>query len=537
MSIPAVRLAISSHISFSLLALTICVLTLSWILSKKSQSSRRTNFFPGPPADPVLGHLRIMPADFQWLTFADWGKTFGDVIYTNIVGRPIIILNTVEAARDLMDKRSANYSDRPVSILHGDIYQMSFLPYGDRFRTQRRFMQQYLNSHAVVSLRPLQAEQINILLKNLLNCPEEFRNHINQMSAAGLMKLTYGHNIVSGNDKFVSLAIDTTTRGIAAGIPGMTPVDFFPILRYIPTWFPGAGFKREALITRKLSDMMTEIPFNKVKEERASGTAETSLVNNLLEDYENSKVIDEDYEVNIKHVGAVMYAGITEVTLMSFILMMARNPNVVKRAQLDIDRVVGDGRLPTMEDRTNLPYIDCILKEVFSHNSKYISNCPFWIALPHQSVKEDVYRDKVIPAGSMIIPNVWQMMKDERYFPSPEMFSPERHLNKVQAQIRDGGADFSSRSLNGLEADDPSSLAFGFGRRICPGRFFVDASIWLAIANILAVFDILPPIDPATGKETMPLAEYSFGFTSKPKPFKCRIIPRSAKHITLIDQD
>ncbi|KAH8114936.1 hypothetical protein DFH11DRAFT_1761815 [Phellopilus nigrolimitatus] len=95
-------------------------------------------------------------------------------------------------------------------------------------------------------------------------------------------------------------------------------------------------------------------------------------------------------------------------------------------------------------------------------------------------------------------------------FPSPEMFSPERHLKIVETQIRNGGANFSTRSLNGFEADDPSSLAFG----ICPGRFFADASIWLAIANILAVFDILPPIDPDTGKETMPPAEYSFGFTS-----------------------
>lgn len=75
------------------------------------------------------------------------------------------------------------------------------------------------------------------------------------------------------------------------------------------------------------------------------------------------------------------------------------------------------------------------------------------------------------------------MMKDERYFPSPEMFSPERHLNKVQAQIRDGGADFSSRSLNGLEADDPSSLAFGFGRRQVPR--FPHAPAFLYLHNML----------------------------------------------------
>ncbi|KAH8114938.1 cytochrome P450 [Phellopilus nigrolimitatus] len=317
-TILAARLTISSHIGFSLLAFVICVLTLSWISSKKSQSSRH-DLFPGPPAEPILGHLRIMPAEFQWLTFADWGKKFGDVIYTNIVGRPIIILNTVEAARDLMDKRSDNYSDRPGSILHGNMinwkYMLPFIRYGDRFRTQRRLMQQYLNSHAVISLRPLQAEQVSILLKNLLNCPEEFRHHINQMSTAGLVKFTYGHNIVSGEDKFINLAVDATSRGTAAGIPGMTPVDIFPILRFIPTWFPGASFKREALITRKLSDAMLDVPFNKVKEERLSGTAQTSLVNSLLEDYENSKVIDEDHEVNIKYIGGVVYAGTVALLL------------------------------------------------------------------------------------------------------------------------------------------------------------------------------------------------------------------------------
>ncbi|KAH8114933.1 cytochrome P450 [Phellopilus nigrolimitatus] len=198
---------------------------------------------------------------------------------------------------------------------------------------------------------------------------------------------------------------------------------------------------------------------------------------------------------------------------MSFILMMARNPNVLKRAQVDIDKVVGVERLPTMEDRTSLPYIDCILKEVFrDERLANRINPAVPLSLPHRSRKEDIYRDKVIPAGSMIVPNVWgsflarQMMKDERYFPSPEMFSPERHLQKIETQTRNGGNDFNTRSF---EADDPSSLAFG----ICPGRFFADASIWLAIANILAVFDILPPIDPDTGKETMPPAEYSFGFT------------------------
>lgn len=44
--------------------------------------------------------------------------------------------------------------------------------------------------------------------------------------------------------------------------------------------------------------------------------------------------------------------------------MMARHPEVVKKAQAEIDEVLGSEQLPTLKDRPNLPYIDCILKEV-----------------------------------------------------------------------------------------------------------------------------------------------------------------------------
>ena len=48
----------------------------------------------------------------------------GDVIYLSVVGRPIVVLNSAEAARDLMDKRSANYSDRPRIVVIGEMYHL-----------------------------------------------------------------------------------------------------------------------------------------------------------------------------------------------------------------------------------------------------------------------------------------------------------------------------------------------------------------------------------------------------------------------------
>ena len=54
--------------------------------------------------------------------------------------------------------------------------------------------------------------------------------------------------------------------------------------------------------------------------------------------------------------------------LLTFIFMMIRHPEVAKKAQAEIDRVIGNERLPTFEDRASLPYIDCILKEVHRYN-------------------------------------------------------------------------------------------------------------------------------------------------------------------------
>ncbi|KAI5119696.1 hypothetical protein M0805_003581 [Coniferiporia weirii] len=525
----AANFAAVSKYFLPITVLTICASVGHRLLRRHS----RLNLFPSPPSDPFLGHVRILSTATPFTIFSEWRKTFGDIIYLTIVGHPMIVLNTAEAARDLMDKRSANYSDRPATVLHGKMIgwgnMLSFTGYNDRFRVQRRFAHQYLNSQASMRLRPIQTEQVKVFIKNLLICPKDFHSHVNRMSSASVVKLTYGHDISSGDDKFINLAVTATTRGTSVGNPGLTFVDLFPFIQFIPSWFPGASFKREAKITHDLSVKMLDEPYNKVKEERALGTAQPSLLNSLLEDYEKLGLNDSDHEINMKFATGTMYAAgveTSEVVLLTFFLMMVYNPEAMKRAQAEIDKVIGCEQLPTFADRPDLPYIDCVLKEVLRINP------PLPLSLLHQSMEEDVYRGKTIPAGSIIAPNVWEMMRDERYYPNPDKFLPERFLKKTSEPVND-----HVHALNTFNADDPSSLVFGFGRRICPGRFFADAGAWLAMANVLAMFDILPPIDPSTGKERLPPIEYIVGFTSKPKSFECRIIPRTAKHATLIDQD
>ena len=80
---------------------------------------------------------------------------------------------------------------------------------------------------------------------------------------------------------------------------------------------------------------------------------------------------------------------------------MSLSPEVVRKAQEEIDRVIGNDRLPTSMDRSNLPYIEAVVKEVL----RWHPVAP--MGLPHTSTTEDVFEGYLIPKGSMVIANIW----------------------------------------------------------------------------------------------------------------------------------
>ncbi|KAJ7674356.1 hypothetical protein B0H17DRAFT_1016733 [Mycena rosella] len=105
-----------SLLLYSLAALGAAVPLFWWVLLPRIQ--RAAILPPGPPGDPVLGNLRYMPSDQSALVFHEWSKKYGEVMYFEVLGRSLVILDTHQAAVDLLEKRSANYSDRPVFTLY-----------------------------------------------------------------------------------------------------------------------------------------------------------------------------------------------------------------------------------------------------------------------------------------------------------------------------------------------------------------------------------------------------------------------------------
>ena len=80
---------------------------------------------------------------------------------------------------------------------------------------------------------------------------------------------------------------------------------------------------------------------------------------------------------------------------------MANYPEVQKRAQAELDTIVGTGRLPTLDDEKSLPYISALIKECL----RWKSVTPLGVA--HLSIEEDEYKGYRIPKGSIVVSNIW----------------------------------------------------------------------------------------------------------------------------------
>lgn len=327
------------------------------------------------------------------------------------------------------------------------------------------------------------------------------------------MKRVYGHTVVDNNDRYVRLVSEASRSTSEAAVPGAFLVDLFPSLKHVPEWMPGAGFKKKAKEWRKLSEAMINVPYDMVKDKFNNGTAVPCFVSTCLELNATSSATgkgDVLTEQLIKDCAAVAYAAgadTTVSTLTTFFLAMTLHPEAQKRAQAELDVVVGD-RLPTFADKDSLPYVTAVMKEVL----RWLPVLP--MAVPHRAVNSDQYKGYFIPAGASVLGNTWAILHDASLFVEPEKFKPER---------------FVERNL----PDPADSGVFGFGRRTCAGKSMALDTIWIAIASVLSVYNISKAVD-SHGNVITPEVRMNRGVVSHPAPFKCQIEPRSTAALALI---
>lgn len=227
-------------------------------------------------------------------------------------------------------------------------------------------------------------------------------------------------------------------------------------VKNLPNWIPGTGFKRTAARWNKTLMQVADQPYEFVKKQVSEGTAKPSYVQAFI-DKKGAENMTAEEEFIAKWSAASLYTGGADTTVSSiacFFLAMALNPLVQKKAQEELDRVIGTDRLPSFSDREDLPYINALLKEVL----RWHPVAP--MGLPHVVTEDDIYEGHFIPKGAMLMPNIYGFMHNPKTFKNPNTFNPDRFLGPNPEM-------------------DTHTLCFGFGRRICPGRELADSSVFL----------------------------------------------------------
>ncbi|KAL1759497.1 cytochrome P450 [Schizophyllum commune] len=485
---------------------SISALGALWLWYRGSRSGRYP-LPPGPKKLPILGNLFDLPSSYEWEDYAKWAKEHNtDILHLDVCGQSIIVLDTYEACLDLLEKRSRYYSSRPGLTMAIDLvgfdFNIGFIPYGARAR--RRLIHGMLHATAARRFNPIIRRSTHALLRALLVAGEDdLEAELRHMAARVILGATYGLDIHKKDDPHVLNAEAVQGYLTACANQGSYLVNSIPILKYVPEWVPGAMFKRQAREWKAHARYMVDTPFSEVKNDLCEAPFAPSVASLALE-----KGVDEDV---IKDACATMYMAGTDTTvcaILNFTLAMMDHPEILERAQRELDAVVR-GRLPDFADEEQLPFVTAIVLE----SLRYMPVTPVAIAHYYSGDGPDIYKEYAIPPKSVVIPNVWSMAHDEDAYPDPYAFKPDRFLTdegRINCNVR-----------------DPSVFAFGFGRRICPGRRLAYTSMWLTIASLMKTFDIRKA-KRADGSIVEPSKEWVSGLVYLPKPFKCQFVPRNA---------
>ncbi|KAH9162720.1 cytochrome P450 [Lactarius sanguifluus] len=485
-----------------------------WFLKRFTQKKPLGRPIPGPKGWPIIGNLLDVPTELEYQVFSRWQKKYGDLIQMTVLGQPIVILNSPRLASEMFNKKSAIYSSRPHLTMASDLVgwrnTLVLLKYTDTFKAYRRMFHAVVGTRASVErFRDTLEEESALMVRRLMNDPRNFDGPVRKAVGAIMLRISHGYKPKAEGDSLIRVADEATTHLNVLLSPGLFAVDLLPFLRYIPEWFPGGGFHKTAREWRHTLFDMTEMSYKFVLEQMAKGTAVPNMVTNLLD----GRKVSPEEEEQIKWAASSLYAGGADTPVLamaSFLLSMTVFPEVQRKCQAELDEVVGNDRLPTFDDRDSLPYLFATLKE----SVRWGSTTP--LGAPHCIEQDDVQDGFFIPKGSTVIANIWHFMHDPEVYKDPMVFNPDRLIAQP-----------------GKPAEpDPFDVAFGYGRRACPGAQLAQSIMFIFASTVLSVFDVNKVTINGVVQE--PKCEFTSGVLVRPKPFLCDIKPRSAKAEALI---
>lgn len=266
-------------------------------------------------------------------------------------------------------------------------------------------------------------------------------------------------------------------------------------------YFPGVHRQ----ISKNLQEILDYIDHS-VEKHRATldPSAPRDFIDTYLLRMEKEKLNDhtEFHHENLTiSLLSLFFAGTetSSTTLRYGFLLMLKYPHVAEKVQKEIDQVIGSHRLPTLDDRSKMPYTDAVIHEI----QRFADLVP--IGVPHRVTKDTMFRGYLLPKNTEVYPILSSALHDPQYFEQPDTFNPQHFLD-----------------ANGALKKSEAFLPFSTGKRICLGEGIARNELFLFFTTILQNFSVSSHVAP----KDIDLTPKESGFGKVPPTYQIRFLAR-----------
>jgi len=471
---------------------------------------------PGPLAWPIIGHIHLLNSNRPLhQALCDLARRYGHVMLLKLGSRTTLVVSSWELARECLTIHDMNFASRPRSAaaehLGYDCMLLGLDPYDDRCRNLRRICtSQLLSASRVESSQHIRREEVSKLVRGLFQ------------SCTQMGIQDEASTVVDMRSIMVDLIFDTIVRSILPdksymGSAGeaeefkemidthLKLVQAFNVSDYIPYlgWLDLHGCEREMKKFSRRRDEILQRVTDKCRlpmKER-----DESLIDVLIHFVDKT----QDNNTIVKATIASLIIAGTDTTAITTEWAMAsllQCPEMLKKAQEELDIVVGRQRVLDESDLPNLKYLGAIVKETL----RLYPAAP--LLLPHMAAEPCTVGGYYVPGGTELLLNAWGIHRDPAAWERPLDFEPERFMKS------------SSPDINGR---DFKYLPFGCGRRACPGMRVAMRMLKLTVGRLVQSFDWSVP----QGVEGVDMSEERGLTLHKAVPLKAAIEPRLPHHL------
>ncbi|EIN10090.1 cytochrome P450, partial [Punctularia strigosozonata HHB-11173 SS5] len=418
----------------------------------------------------------------------------------------IVVISSASAVKELLDRRSASTVDRPPMFLAQEVtggLNMVLARHSEQWRTMRKAAHTMLTPQATTRYMPdFRSFHLSLIVV------------IARYSNSVILSVLYGKRSPRYETEDTTTFFHVQRRWEQAlELGAHPPVDMLPFLRYVPERW--ALWKR---ISREIREVQRGLYMKLLCEceERIRSGTQDGIPTFMDEVIKQQDELGMTREMACYLGGTLIEGGsdTTSYSLQSLVLALTAFPEAQRKAQEEIDRVVGSDRMPNLSDFEMMPYLQALIKE--THRFR-----PPATLIPHRAMQDERYGTYLIPEGTTIMMNIWGIYHDPDAFDDPESFQPERYLK----------TEFGTK--RGVDVNDwRRTLLFGAGRRLCPGISLANNTMKIITMNLVWGFDFrqLP------GRSPVDIWSYSTGALMGPEPYELSITPRSLERAAIMEQ-